>query len=166
MAGSHKIDQSLSIFDENSIDNEKWIEIKEKQTLNNGLILLPNLYKKRSNGILGNGLLLKGSVCIGRFINENGLLGDELIIEFSGLSTFNYNITQKLQIGEYIIAEVGASIDAFAVIHGPLKYRGLDFNDDGGVHYNGCAFVHDGLNRENNGIAYQEACMDLITTKK
>ena len=71
-----------------------------------------------------------------------------------------YKLDRPVRVSEHLTLHSGAWIDAFAVCHGPLLYRGVQLSAAGGVHYNGCAFRCDGTNRDADPDAfYDEICI-------
>ena len=106
---------------------------------------------------LGLGMLIQGTVVIG----TNKETGEEVIAEFNGDDTFRMDLEKEIQIGEHLVALPGSWVDGSSVVHGPLIYHGIRIPADGGVHFNGCAFSHDGSDKPENPY-YREECIEYL----
>lgn len=103
-------------------------------------------------------MLVKGDIVIGKNVET----GEIIELNFDGNEDFKFDITSKMEIGAHVIAEPGSWVDGHCVLHGPLTYHGIQFPKDGGIHYNGCAFSHDGIHDKIENPYYREECVEYL----
>jgi len=101
-------------------------------------------------------MLIKGVVTIGSDSD-----GNEITTEFDGNPDFRMDIKSTVKVGDHVILEPGSWVDGLGVLHGPLRYHNIHFPADGGIHYNGCAYSHDGSDKPENPY-YREECIEYL----
>ena len=102
-------------------------------------------------------MLLKGNVMIGTTKGTK----EEIRATFDGTDEFRVTMEQETLVGPHLVALPGSWIDGLSVFHGPLIYHNIQFPSDGGVHFNGCAFSHDGSDKPENPY-YREECVEYL----
>ena len=102
-------------------------------------------------------MLIQGPVQVG--IRKD--TGEPIMAQFDGQDTFRLDLEHTVQIGEHLVALPGSWVDGASVVHGPLLYHGIRFPADGGVHFNGCAYSHDGSVKPDHPY-YREECVEYL----